>query len=125
MTRGRIPSIVKLQYGDGAPKGGGEKRDLSDYMAQLEKLVDMQVDKYAKCMGIEADILDRLDRMGDQDEREVLRDRYVDGMKWEKIAGKKGYGVRNVHKIHGSALQHFPLPEDGPEEKPAPGENCS
>lgn len=99
-----------IQYSD-MPKGGGKVRDLSDYAAQLERLIDAQVEKYAKCMGVEADILARIDSMEDQEEREVLRNRYIDGMKWEAIANGMVYGIRHVHKIHGRALQEFPVPE--------------
>lgn len=83
--------------------------DLSDYMVQLERLTDYLFEKYKKCIGIETDIYRRLDQMTDQTEREVLRCRYVDEMTWEQIADHMMYSRRNVTRIHGRALQHFPL----------------
>lgn len=102
-----LPSAI--QYSD-MPTAHNSNRDLSDYIAQYERMVDIQIAKRMKCMGIEADILVRLDRMEKQEERELLRYRYVDGLNWQQIANRMGYGLRHVYKIHGSALQHFPVP---------------
>lgn len=35
----------------------------------------------------------------------VLKMRYINGFRWELIAVKMGYSVRQVHYIHGKALQ--------------------
>lgn len=96
-----------INYSD-MPKAHSNS-DLSDYMIQLEKLTDYLFEKYQKCIGIETDILMRLDRMQDQTEREVLRYRYIDGLTWERIAERMVYSRRNITRIHGRALQHFPI----------------
>lgn len=96
-----------INYSD-MPKAHNNS-DLSDYAVQLEKLTDYLFAKYQKCIGIETDIYMRLDQMADQTEREVLRFRYVDGMTWEQIAERMTYSRRNITRIHGRALQHFPL----------------
>lgn len=92
-----------------------DNSDLSDYMAQLEKLTNFLFKKYEKCLGICADIELRLDKMDNQLEREVLRHRYTyltDEGKltpWEDVADKVGYSRRTVERAHGNALQHFPM----------------
>ena len=96
-----------IQYSD-MPKAHNTEHDLSDYAAKLDGLTDQLVKYYSKCIGIEADILDRLSRMADQEEREVLRYRYIDGMKWEDIACLVPCNLRTIYKIHGRALMHFP-----------------
>lgn len=93
------------------PKAHDSNRDLSDYMVKLDDLENYLVEKYCQCVGIESDILHRLDAMEVQAEREVLRYRYIDGMTWEKIASTLSYDLRHIYRIHGNALQHFPLPE--------------
>lgn len=109
--------ITQLRLRYGAPSAinysdmpsAHNPHDLSDYIIQLEKLTDYLFEKYQRCIGIETDIYMRLDQMTDQIEREVLRYRYVDGLTWEQIADRMSYSRRNITRIHGRALQHFPL----------------
>ena len=84
-----------IQYSD-MPKAHNSEHDLSDYAAQLDALIDQLVKNYSRCIGIEADILDRLTRMDSQEEREVLRYRYIDCMKWEDIAFAIPCNLRTV-----------------------------
>lgn len=100
-----------IEYSD-MPKAHNSEHDLSDYIVKMDELTDHLISKYTKCMGIEADILERLDMMEKQEEREVLRLRYVDGKTWEEIARHIGTVERNVYYIHGRALLNFPVPAD-------------
>ena len=97
-----------IDYSD-MPKAHSTEHDLSDYMAKMDELTDYLISKYTRLRGVEVDIYKRLDRMTDQTERDILRSRYIDGMSWEKIAAKLNYSVRNVTRLHGPALQHFPM----------------
>ena len=107
-----LPSAI--EYSD-MPKARNVEHDLSDYMAKVEELTDYLVQKYCKCVGIEGDILKRLDRMEDTLERQVLRYRYTYVtdrgrlMSWDEVAERMNYSVMNVTRIHGRALQHFPM----------------
>jgi len=107
-----LPSAI--QYSD-MPAAHNSNRDLSDYMVKLDELTDHLVSQYCRCMGIEGDILKRIDRMEDQLEREVLRYRYTHItdkgklMPWEEVASRMHYVRKTVERIHGRALQHFPM----------------
>ena len=46
-----------------------------------------------------------------RDEQLVLRYRYLDDCTWEEISRMLNVSLRTVHRIHGSALQHFSVPE--------------
>ena len=94
------------------PKTHNSEHDLSDYVAKMDELTDWLIAKYTRCMGIEGDILERLDRMEKQEEREVLRMRYIDGYRWDEIADKLHYTYRHVTRLHGTALLHFPMPTE-------------
>lgn len=93
--------------------------DLSDYMVKLEELTELLLTKYEKCLGIMVDIEMRLDRLeagqNTQIEREVLRHRYTDITEqgrlasWESVGAAVGFSRRTVERVHGSALQHFPM----------------
>lgn len=107
-----LPSAI--QYSD-MPKAHNTEHDLSDYMARMDELTDHLVSQYCKCMGIEGDILQRIEQIEKVEERQVLRYRYThitdQGklMKWEDVAERMGYVRETVTRIHGRALQHFPL----------------
>lgn len=103
-----------IQYSD-MPSAHNSERDLSDYMAKLDELTGYLVDKYCRCVGIEGDILKRIDRIEKQEERQVLKLRYThiteSGrlLSWDSVAESMHYSKMNVTRIHGRALQHFPM----------------
>ena len=106
----RYAAPSAIEYSD-MPRAHDSEHDLSDYMEKMDELTSYLVEKYKRCMGIEVDIYQRLDSMDRQEEREVLRYRYIDGMTWEQIAQRTGYVLRHIYRLHGNALQNFPLPE--------------
>ena len=55
------------------------------------------------------EITQKIEEMPDETEKTVLRLRYIRWMKWEQIAERMGYSLRNIMKIHGKALVHFRL----------------
>ena len=97
-----------INYSD-MPKAHNTEHDLSDYMAKMDEMTDYMISKYTRLRGIEVDIYLRLDRMEKQEERELLRFRYIDGLTWEQIASRMDYDVRHIYRLHGCALQHFPI----------------
>lgn len=108
----RAPSAIN--YSD-MPKAHNSERDMSDYMVKLEELTEKLYARYEKCLGIMIDIEMRLDRMENQEEREIIRHRYTDITdkgklsSWQSVADSVCYSVRYVKSKHGSALQHFPM----------------
>ena len=107
-----LPSAI--QYSD-MPKAHNTEHDLSDYMARMDELTDHLVSQYCKCMGIEGDILQRIEQIEKVEERQVLRYRYTyitdQGklMKWEDVADRMHVVRMTATRIHGRALQHFPV----------------
>lgn len=97
-----------INYSD-MPKAHNTEHDLSDYVAKMDEMTDYMISKYTRLRGVEVDIYMRLDRMENQDERELLRYRYIDGMTWAQIADRLHTVERNVYFIHGRALRNFPM----------------
>lgn len=110
-----------ISYSD-MPKAHNNQ-DLSGYMVELDRLTDLLLTKYQKCLGICTDIEMRLDLMDDQIEREVLRHRYTyitdkgQLTPWDEVGDAVGYSRRSVERIHGQALLNFPVPEEEKKEK--------
>lgn len=97
-----------INYSD-MPKAHNSNHDLSDYVAKMDEMTDYMISKYTRLRGVEVDIYLRLDRMENQDERELLRYRYIDGLTWVQIADRLHTVERNVYFIHGQALRNFPM----------------
>lgn len=98
------PSLIL----DGLPHGSAQS-DLSSYVARL----DDEEQKYlkAKNQGAElcAEIMDRIEQMADEDEKDVLVYRYIELMQWESIATEMGFSWQHTHKIHARALKNFKM----------------
>lgn len=99
-----FPSVVN----DGMPHGS-ERSDLSNYIVTLdemtEELKNERLERAKLRQRIERDIR----ALDNEDEQEVLRLRYIKGLKWEKVAVEMGYSWKQTHRIHSSALQNFKM----------------
>lgn len=96
-----------ISYG-GMPKGSNQS-DLSDYIEALDRMIESlkaeRLEKIRRREKIEKAIKD----MQDDNEREVLRLRYIDGKKWEEICIEMGYSWRQIHYIHSRALYNLKI----------------
>ena len=97
-----FPSVVN----DGMPHGSSHS-DLSDYAAILNEQIDLLKEERLEKVRCYQKIERQISRMENEDEQEVLRLRYILGMKWEEVAVKMGYSWKQTHRIHSSALKNF------------------
>lgn len=105
----RMNGLGKGPILDGMPHARSNS-DLSSYAAALDD-EERRYLKYRyllvkKCK----EITDRIERMENEDQKDVLFYRYISLMKWEDIADKMGYGWTHIHRIHLQALDNFVLP---------------
>lgn len=98
-----------IDYSD-MPKAHNSEHDLSDYIAKMDEMTGYMISKYTKLRAVEVNIYMQVDAMENQEERELLRYRYIDGMTWTDIATKLNTSERNVYFIHGRALRNFKTP---------------
>ena len=104
----RINKMFSSLIQDGMPHAH-TTTDLSGYAARIDKIGRKIVKaRYQKINKLK-NIRDRIERMSDENEKDVLFYRYIKGMKWEEIAVKMMYTYRNVTKIHGRALKNFQI----------------
>lgn len=97
-----FPALIQ----DGMPHGSS-CGDLSAYAAQLDELLVELKDQMEKRIRIRREITRKIESMRDETEKTVLRRRYIQWLRWEQIAERMGYSLRNITKIHGKALAHF------------------
>ena len=99
-----FPSVVN----DGMPHGSRHS-DLSDYAAILDEQIDLLKEERLEKVRCYQKIERQISQMENEDEQEVLRLRYILGMKWEEVAVKMGYSWKQTHRIHSSALKNFKM----------------
>lgn len=99
-----FPSVAN----DGMPKGSNQS-DLSDYIAilneQIELLKAERLEK-ARCY---QKIERQIKKMENENEREILRLRYIQGLKWHEVENKMGFSREWTLKLHGRALRNFKM----------------
>lgn len=93
---------------DGMPKGSGQA-DLSDFVALMDELIEKLKEERLCKVKLRMEIEGKIKRMDDTDEADLLRMRYLRGMKWEEVMAKTGYCRAQVNRIHGRALEHFEM----------------
>lgn len=98
------PSVIQ----DGMPhaSGGG---DLSGYAARVDTLERKILKARYKKIQKFKEIRDQIERLEDENEKDVLVYRYIRGMKWKDIAVKTGYSWKQVHRFHSNALENFKM----------------
>lgn len=102
-----FPSVCN----DGMPRGSSQT-DLSDYMAEIDAAIEDLKKERMKKIKIYREIEMRIRCMKDEDEQEVLRMRYIKGMKWEDIAEKMNYSYSGTLKLHGRALTDIEIAKE-------------
>ena len=90
---------------DGMPRGGsGENNVLCEQIDKKDELLrlyqEIEAELNAQLFAIEIAIKKLEPR-----ERRLIRLYYMDGLTWEKVAVAMDYSWRQVHRIHGEALE--------------------
>lgn len=110
---GQIDELEALLYGpkgqnlDGMPHGGGgdncAREARIDKIRQLRQSYNTKVlELTAELVAIEASIEPLEPR-----ERTLIRLYYIKGLTWEQVAVEMNYSWRQVHNIHGMALEQL------------------
>ena len=75
--------------------------DVLSKILSLEKQILQEIDQR---ITLQTDIHTAIERVSDGKERLLLRYRYIDFLKWEEIADKMNFSLRNIHRLHSRAL---------------------
>lgn len=104
-----LATKVTVTFND-MPGGGGADDKLGIIVANI---VDLKADMVtqAKTMKAEQQIVQAvIDAVDDPDQRHLLRLRYINGYKWERVAVEMNYTFRHTLRIHGAALSAVRIP---------------
>lgn len=107
----RMDKMFPSTVNDGMPKGS-EQRDLSDYAAKLDELIqelkEERLEKIKRLQSIER-VIKEIDN---EDAQTILRLRYIDGLRWEEVCVAINYEWAQMHRIHARALREIKINDD-------------
>ncbi len=82
----------------------GQKKDLSDAVERIETYEKKVRDAWGALMEMKEKAEAVIAREPDEKRRAVLYRRYILCERWEVIAGKMGFNVRHVYRLHDEGL---------------------
>ncbi|ASN71558.1 hypothetical protein 10S8_2 [uncultured Caudovirales phage] len=73
-----------------------------------QKTIYYRYQKVKNCVNL----YDKIEALEDEQEKRLLKYRYLRGWRWEDIADKMGYSVRQVFNIHIKSINNLESPEN-------------
>jgi len=90
---------------DGMPRGGsGENYAVEEQIDRGDELLALLTEKKKTLAAALVEIEHAIEALAPRD-RHLVRLHYIDGLTWEQVAVEMGYSWRQVHRIHGDALE--------------------
>lgn len=93
---------------DGMPNGSNQS-DLSSYAAALQEREDELYQEGVKQVQTYKDIEYRINKLENQDERDVMFYKYIKGFTWWQIAQLMEYSESWIYELHGRALKNIQI----------------
>ncbi|MGN8862927.1 DUF1492 domain-containing protein [Dorea longicatena] len=104
----RSMKMYPSMHNDGMPRGSNQN-DLSSYAAILHEREEELYQEGVKQVQAYKDIAYKIEKIDNQDERDVLFYRYIKGFDWWKIAQIMNYSESWIYELHGNALKKIKI----------------
>ena len=95
---------IKSMIIDDMPKPEPEQDRLVQLLIQIEELIELYNEKQSNLIKQQTKIENCIDKLDNALERNIMRLRYLESKKWEKICVEVNYSWENVHRIHRKIL---------------------
>jgi hypothetical protein len=104
LFRSRMEGLQAATITD-MPTAHSQSDKMAANIAKLEQLEAKYADKTAQLMA-ELNLIESIiSCLESPAQRRMLRMKYIDGIKWERIAVNMSYSWQHVHRIHAEALR--------------------
>lgn len=104
----RLDTMFTALQGDGMPRGSSQK-DLSDYTAKIESLMEELKKEWAESVIQYERIRKAINKMNDEQEKEALTRYYLLRENNKAIQRKMGVSKAKLYRIYDSALENFEI----------------
>ena len=94
----------KNQVITGMPRGGNGSGDkIGEIISRVDELERKYLSK-CKLLLEECESIEKAIETLESRERLLIRYKYIEGLKWRKVAEKMNYSEENIYKLHGKIL---------------------
>lgn len=91
---------------------GSVKDKVGETVTKIVALQDKINEEIDRLIDLKSEIHTVIEQVEDEDERLLLRMRYIEYMRWEDIASQMHFSLRNATRLHAVALEHVKIPQD-------------
>lgn len=91
---------------------GGPVQDDTVMVEKINRIIEVQEiikKRDFELKTFQANLYIEINRLSNTNEKILLQARYILNETWEQIAERLGYSVRQVHRVHSSALENFKI----------------
>lgn len=91
---------------------GGKLQDDSMTVEKINRIIEVEEkikEKELELKNFQANLYLDIVKLTNRNEKILLQARYILNESWEEIAERLGYSVRQIHRIHSSALENFKI----------------
>ena len=91
---------------------GGPVQDDTVMIEKINRIIEVQEiirEKETELKRLQANLYLEINRLTNTNEKILLQARYILNETWEQIAERLGYSVRQIHRVHSSALENFKI----------------
>ena len=91
---------------------GGPVQDDTIMIEKINRIIEVQEiirEKEIELKRLQANLYLEINRLTNTNEKILLQARYILNETWEQIAERLGYSVRQIHRVHSSALENFKI----------------
>lgn len=91
---------------------GGPLKDDSNLVFKIDRIIELEKkieSKITRLKDFQAKLYIEIERLENTNERILMNNRYILNLTWEQIAERLGYSVRQILRIHQSALENFKI----------------
>ena len=91
---------------------GGPVQDDTVMVEKINRIIEVQEiirEKETELKRLQANLYLEINRLTNTNEKILLQARYILNETWEQIAERLGYSVRQIHRVHSSALENFKI----------------
>lgn len=80
-----------------------------NYISALAELKHKVIYYRYKKVKICSELYDKIEDLEDEQEKRLMKYRYIRGFQWEEIADRMGYSIRQIFNIHNLACRNIEL----------------
>lgn len=91
---------IKSQIINDTVAGEVERDKIGAILVKIEELLELYMSKEIELLEQQLEIELVINTLSNPLERNVMRYRYLDGLKWERICVEVNYSWEGIHKIH-------------------------